>query len=126
VPDTATKPKPAEIADVLDKAVAHLERVGHTKDYLYDEAAADNGTPIADCPVCAWGAIHYAVHGEPRPSKAGTPEQFALGQAAGDAVIAHLSIKVLAEWNDARGRQKRQVTKAFRDTAAGLRAGVAV
>lgn len=124
MPDTLTTPTAVEIADVLDKALAHLERVGHTKDYLYGETEADNGTPINDCPVCAWGAIHYAVHGEPRPSSTGTPERFALAQAAGDAVIAHLNIRVLAEWNDAKGRQKRQVTKAFRDTAASLRAGV--
>ncbi|MCX4809067.1 hypothetical protein OG601_46965 [Streptomyces sp. NBC_01239] len=121
---TVTDLKPADIADVLDLALAHLERVGHTKGYLYDEFEADKGRPITSCPVCLWGAIHYAVHGEPRPSSTGTPEQFALARAAGDAVKAHLGVQVLAEWNDAKGRQKRQVAKAFRDTAAGLRAGV--
>lgn len=122
---TFTEPTAAEIAGVLEKAEAHLERVGHTKGYLYDEVKADEGTPITDCPVCAWGAIMYAVHGAPRPSSTGTDAAFRLAEAAGLAVVAHLQIDTLVSWNDAKGRQKRQVTKAFRDTAAGLRAGVA-
>jgi hypothetical protein len=109
------------MADVLDKAADHLDRVGHTKGYLYDEKQADNGVPLADCPVCAWGAIQYAVHGEPRSSSTGTSGEFLLAEYAGDAVRQHLGIKVLAEWNDARARQKRQVVKAFRDTAVALR-----
>lgn len=116
-----TTPTNIEIAEVLDKAIAHLERVGHTKGYLYDEEQADNGTPLEDCPVCAWGAINFAVHGEPRPAADGTAPAFALAQAAGDAVRAHLDVTLLSEWNDAKGRQKRQITKAMRDTAEALR-----
>jgi hypothetical protein len=117
-----TEPTTAEVADVLDKAIAHMDRVGHFKGYLYDEEQADNGTPLKDCPVCAWGAINFAVHGEPRPAAEGTPAAYALAQAAGDAVRANLELKgLLSEWSDAKGRQKRQVTKAFRDTAARLR-----
>jgi hypothetical protein len=119
-----TKPTAADIADVLDKAVAHLERVGLNKGYLYDENEADKGTSLVDCPVCAWGAIYYAVHGEPRWSSTGTDADFQLAQAAGAAVVAHLHVQTLVNWSDARGRQKRQVAKAFRDTAANLRAGV--
>lgn len=122
---TATEPTDAEIAEVLEKAAEHLERVGLNKGYLYDEDKADEGTPITDCPVCAWGAILYAVHGAPRPSSTGSDADFQLGQAAGSAVAAHLHIQKLVDWSDAKGRQKRQVAKAFRDTAAGLRAGVA-
>lgn len=122
---TTTGPTKAEIADVLDKAVAHLERVGLTKGYLYDENEADKGTPLTDCPVRAWGAIYYAVHGEPRWSSTGTDVDFQLAQAAGAAVVAHLHAQTLVDWSDTKGRQKRQVTKAFRDTAASLRAGVA-
>lgn len=121
---TAIEPTAAEIAEILDKAVAHLERVGLTKGYLYDEAEADKGTSLTDCPVCAWGAIMYAVHGEPRPSASATDAAFRLAEAAGLAVVAHLRVQTLVSWNDAKGRQKRQVAKAFRDTAASLRAGV--
>ncbi len=121
---TATEPTNAEIADVLEKAAAHLERVGLNKGYLYSENEADKGTPLVDCPVCAWGAIYYAVHGEPRWSSIGTDADFQLAQAAGSAVVAHLHAQTLVNWSDAKGRQKRQVAKAFRDTAAGLRAGV--
>lgn len=121
---TATEPTNVQIADVLEKAAAHLERVGLNKGYLYDEDKADEGTPLVDCPVCAWGAIYYAVHGAPRPSSIGTDADFQLTEAAGLAVITHLHAQTLVNWSDARGRQKRQVTKAFRDTAAGLRAGV--
>ena len=120
-----TAPTATEIAAVLDKAMAHMERVGHAKGYLYDETEADKGTPLTDCPVCAWGAINYAVHGEPRPATDGTPADYALTQAAGDAVKRHLDVRLLSEWNDAKGRQKRQVTKAFRDTAASLRGAAA-
>ncbi len=122
---TTTGPTNAEIADVLDHAEAHLERVGHHKNYLYDEKQAAKGVPVVDCPTCVWGAIHYAVHGEPRPSSTGTHDKFLLGQMAGDAVRKHLRVQTLVAWNDAKGRQKRQVVKALRDTAAALRAGVA-
>ena len=122
---TIDAPSNAELADVLDKAEAHIERVGHHKNYLYDEKQADQGIPIVDCPTCVWGAIHYAIHGEPRPSSTGTHEEFLLGQMAGDEVRKHLHVQTLVAWNDAKGRQKRQVVKALRDTAAALRTGAA-
>ena len=122
---TATEPTDAEIAGVLEKAAAHLERVGLNKGYLYSENEADKGTPLVDCPVCAWGAIYYAVHGEPRWSSIGTDADFQLAQAAGSAVVAHLHAQTLVNWSAAKGRQKRQVAKALRDTATALRAGVA-
>lgn len=125
ITDAPAEPTAVEIADVLTKAEAHVERVGHTKGYLYDEEEADKGTPLTDCPVCMWGAINFAVHGEPRPSKRGTAAEFALAQAAGEAVRKHLDVRFLSDWSDAKGRQKRQVAKALRDTAASLRAEVA-
>lgn len=123
---TTIAPTTAEVADVLDKAADHLDRVGLTKCYLYDEDQADTGTPRTDCRVCAAGAINFAVHGMPSYSVTQvSDEQRELEVVAEEALAAHLGLgsTTVPQWNDAKGRQKRQVVKAFRDTAASLRAG---
>lgn len=124
---TTPAPTKAEIAGVLNKAADHLDRVGLTKGYLYDEDQADAGTPRTDCRVCAVGAINVAVHGLPSYSVTQvSDEQQELGAVAQEALAAHLDLgtTTVPQWNDAKARQKRQVVKAFRDTAASLWTGV--
>lgn len=125
---TIKTPTAVQTADALDKAADHLDRVGHHKGYLYDTDQADAGTPLTDCRVCAAGAINIAVYGQPAfPSRETTEGELQLEFRAFDALVAHLRLGVttLPDWNDAEDRQKRTVVKAFRDTAASLRAGVA-
>ncbi|WP_405888798.1 hypothetical protein OG762_36520 [Streptomyces sp. NBC_01136] len=120
---TTTAPTPTEVADLLAKAEAHLERVGHHKGWLYDETKADAGEALTDVPVCAVGAVLAAAYGEPR-----YPSAYPQHSDLVDAAITALTTTVgqpIHVWSDAKGRQKRQVAKAFRDTAASLQAGVA-
>jgi hypothetical protein len=109
-----------EVAELLAKAEAHLNRVGHHKGYLYDEDRADNGDDLAEIPVCSVGAVLAAAYGRPR-----YPSLYAERSDVVDAAITALAATVgepIHVWNDAKGRQKRQVLKVFRDTAAGLKA----
>jgi len=117
---TTTAPTDAEVANLLAKAEAHLDRVGHNKGWLYDETRADAGEALTDIPVCSVGAVLAAAYGMPRyPSE--YPEHSALVDAAITALTATVG-QPIHVWNDAKGRQKRQVLKAFRDTAASLQA----
>jgi hypothetical protein len=113
----------AEVADLLTKAEAHLDRVGHNKGWLYDEQRADAGEALADIPVCSVGAVLTAAYGMPR-----YPSEYPEHSALVDAAVTALAVTVgqpIHEWNAAKGRQTRQVLKAFRDTAASLKAGAA-
>lgn len=117
---TTTTPAPADVAELLGTAETHMERVGHNKGWLYDETRADAGEALAEIPVCSVGAVLAAAYGQPRyPSI--YPEHSDLVDAAISALCNTVG-QPIHVWNDAKGRQKRQVLKAFRDTAAGLKA----
>lgn len=116
---TTTELKPAEIADAVDKAAEVIEKNGLHKGYLYDEAKADEGTKPAECPVDAVGAINTAVFGQPCWPAEQHPGSL-LAQAATLALQETVD-KPVPGWNDEPRRQKRQVVKALRDTAARLR-----
>lgn len=123
---TTTAPTAADIAEVAEKAADIIATNGHHKGYLYDESQADDGTPLADCRVCAAGAINIAVYGQPTfPSSETSDAQLALELATVQALNDHLRLgtTTVPNWNDEPKRQKRQVIKAFRDTAASLREG---
>lgn len=113
------------IADVLDKAAAVIDRNGWTQGDLYDMAQGED-RPAQDCRVCAIGAINTAVYGDPmypvRSSQLSTP-----GEHAVDLMRDHLRLgsMKLAVWNDTPGRTADEVTRAMRETAAGLRKAVA-
>ena len=50
-----------DIPSVLDRAADHIDRVGWHQGTLYDNSELS----LANCPVCALGAINVALHGEP-------------------------------------------------------------
>lgn len=119
---TTTTTNADAVADVLDKAADHLDRVGHHKGYLYDETQAEDGTPLEECRVCAAGAILAAAWGTPRyPDR--DPEI-----NLSDAALHELEEAIqqpIASWNDEEERQQEQVTEALRGTATRLRAEAA-
>jgi hypothetical protein len=114
---TIETPTSIQAADTLDKAADHIDRVGHHKGYLYDEKQA-KGSALEDCRVCAVGSILAAAYGKPR-FPAEEPEENVTDLAI-DALIVTVGGPV-PPWNDDPKRQKRQVVKALRDTAARLR-----
>ena len=119
---TATEPTPAAIADILDKAAEHIDRVGWIQNGLYDESQWGDDFPLQACRVCAVGAINTAVYGNPRYPILETGLQ-AVAIGAENALKQHLALdnSTIPLWNDAPGREADEVTKALRDTAAALR-----
>lgn len=117
---TATEPTDAEIADLCDKAEGVIDANGHCKRDLYDHKQAAGGTKLADCRVDIIGALNIAAHGTP----VYTGRDLRVW-AAEKAILARIPEAAIVTWNDARGHGKREAAKLLRDTAAGLRAGVA-
>jgi hypothetical protein len=112
---TTTTTTTTEIADVLDKARAHIVRVGFCKKYLYSTPQARNGLPLDRCEVDLIGAINVAVHGTPLHLV--TP----LTTAVEKAIEARITAPSLAAWCDYKGNGKQQALDLLRDTADRLR-----
>jgi hypothetical protein len=106
-----------EIADALDQAAAHIERVGWLQEDYYEP-----GKSPTECRVCAMGAINVALFGHPFPPK--DDGAYAKTCDIGDTVLNHLGVLGLdlAAWNDEPHRTKDDVTTALRETAAAIRA----
>jgi hypothetical protein len=107
-----------EAANVLDKAVGHLQKVGHHKGYLYDEQQATE-TVISSCRVCAVGSILAAAYGEPRYPALDTDKSDVTDTAI-DAMEETVGTPVPV-WNDEPERTVDEVVTAMRTTAARLR-----
>ena len=112
---TTTTTTATEIADVLDKARAHIVRVGFCKKYLYSTPQARNGLPLDRCEVDLIGAINVVVHGTPLHLV--TP----LTAAVEKAIEARIGAPSLAAWCDYKGNGKQQALDLLRDTADRLR-----
>lgn len=113
---TATAPTLTEIADVLDKARAHIVRVGFCKKYLYSTGQFRRGVPLDQCEVDLRGAITVAVHGT--PLNLGRDQ---LTRAAVAAVEARITAPSIAAWCDYKGNGKQQALDLLRATADRLR-----
>ncbi|MEU5360223.1 hypothetical protein ACFY9R_29140 [Streptomyces albidoflavus] len=118
-----TTPTPVDVADVLDRAADHIDRVGWTQGDWY--MATSEQRP-EDCSVCAMGAISLTLTGNPTPPG---PDEEIYGQMVdlSDLVISHIEVLGvdLPSWNDEPGRTKEHVLSAFRSTATALREEVA-
>ncbi|AVH59921.1 MULTISPECIES: DUF6197 family protein [Streptomyces] len=113
---TTITPTSTEIADVLDKALAHIIRVGFCKKYLYSTRQHRGGTPLNQCAVDLDGAINVAVHGTPLHLG-----RDPLTRAVVEAVAARITAPSLATWCDYKGNGKTQAIALLRETAAQLR-----
>jgi hypothetical protein len=111
-----TAPTDTEIADVLDKARAHIVEVGFCKKYLYSASQANNGLPLERCAVDLVGAINVAVHGTPR-HVGGDPLTWAAEKAVEDRIDA----PSISTWCDYKGNGKDKAIALLRDTADRLR-----
>lgn len=111
----------AEVADVLDRAVAHIESVGWFQGDLYD-FYTDPRRPSDECRVCAIGALNVALHGTPRFPLERQPDGLDAHDVA-DIVKRLIDDIDLADWNDAQGRTQDEVTALLREAAAELRGG---
>lgn len=109
------------LADAIDKAADHIERVGHHRGHPYDPRKAA-GMPREECPVSADAALRIAVYGTYIPPATVTAEQVGLVFAAEQAIQAHVKQRI-DQWNDDPKKRKAQIVKGLRDTAAKLRAG---
>ena len=111
-----------KVADLLDRAADHIDRVGWTQGDWCEEKP---GLQPKDCPVCAGGALTVAAYGDPFSTGGHCkPDQFALRVAAVTALIRHIC-DGLIDWNDAEGRTKGEVVGAMRAAAAEQREQVA-
>ncbi|MFE4818544.1 hypothetical protein ACFRFU_19355 [Streptomyces sp. NPDC056704] len=113
---TATAPTLTEIADYLDKARAHIVRVGFNKKYLFNTRQHRGGIPLDRCAVDLDGAIGVAVHGTPLHLG-----RDPLTQAVVEAVLARITAPSLAAWCDYKGNGKAQAIDLLRETADRLR-----
>ncbi|MFI0031308.1 hypothetical protein ACH4M8_18650 [Streptomyces albidoflavus] len=112
-PSNATK-----VADLLERAAAHIDRVGWAQGDWYEETP---DLQPKDSPVCADGALTVAAYGEPRGAGVHRkPDEFALHSAAVTVLIRHIG-EGLIDWNDAEDRTKEQVVGAMRAAAAEQR-----
>ncbi|MGW0626488.1 DUF6197 family protein [Streptomyces sp. NPDC002758] len=112
----ATAPTVAEVADILDKARAHIVRHGFCKKYLYSTQQARAGLRLDRCAADLDGAINVAVHGTPLHLG-----RDPLTQAAVAAVVARIDAPSLAAWCSYKGNGKAQAITLLRDTADRLR-----
>lgn len=117
---TLIGPTTAEVAFALDGAADHIERVGHHRGHPYDPGKVDGGMKREDVPVSADAALRIAVYGTYITPVTVTADQVDLVFAAEKAFEDHVADRI-DRWSDAKGRQKRTVVKALRDTAASLR-----
>lgn len=113
---TTTTTTATEIADVLDKARAHIVQFGYCQKYLYNTSQAGNRLPIGQCAVDLRGAITVAVHGTPL-NLGWDP----LTRAAVEAVEARITAPSIAAWCDYKGNGKAKAITLLRETAARLR-----
>lgn len=113
---TTAAPTDIEIADILDKARAHIVRFGFCKKYLYNARQASNGMPLNECEVDLDGALNVAVHGTPLHLG-----RDPLTRAAVEAVLARIDAPSLATWCDYKGNGKVQAIALLRSTADRLR-----
>jgi hypothetical protein len=118
----AINPTNTEVADILDQAIGVIRTNGWHQGDRYDHDQADAGTPRSECRVCAVGAIAIVISGS--PSDTTREAAWAAGKVR-RALGAHLKTRHIVGWNDTPGRTAEQVIQAFRETAAGLRAGEA-
>ena len=109
---------PTQVADLLDRAADHIDRVGWTQGDWHEETP---GLQPKDSPVCADGALAVAAYGDPFGAGGHRePDRFALHSAAVTALIRHIGAGLI-DWNDAEGRTKDQVVGAMRAAAAEQR-----
>ncbi|MEU6365707.1 hypothetical protein ABZ876_08120 [Streptomyces sp. NPDC046931] len=101
-----------DIADVLDKARAHIVRYGFYRKYLYNANQAAKGMPLNQCEVDLDGAICVAVHGTPLHLG-----RDPLTQAAADAILARITAPSLVNWCSRKGNGKQQAIALLRDAA---------
>ena len=109
---TVTTPTDTEIADVLDKARAHIVRYGFYRKYLYNANQAAKGMPLDECEVDLDGALCVAVHGTPLHLG-----RDPLTQAAADAILARVDAPSLVNWCSRKGNGKAQAIALLRDAA---------
>ncbi|MFJ4808551.1 DUF6197 family protein [Streptomyces longwoodensis] len=116
----------AKVADALDAAAAHIERVGWFQGDMYDPEQA-RIKPLTQCAVCALGAINVALHGSPQFPLHDSEEWGSVdAHDLADYVTARrIEGFDLAAWNDEPGRTQDDVTTALRETAAELRRAAA-
>jgi hypothetical protein len=108
-----------EIADVLDRAAAHIEKVGWLQGDLYDDYTVPR-KQLTECRVCAMGALNVALHGTPIFPLDLQPHEMTSHEIA-DIVRRRIDDVELADWNDAPQRSQDEVTALLRKTAAELR-----
>ena len=117
-----TTPTPADIADVLDRAADHIDRVGWTQG---DWCEATPGLRPEESPVDADSALAVAVGAAPfTPGSGLTPAQAVAYHAAMNALHRHIRGGLIA-WNDKPGRTQAEVTAVMRAAAASQRKQVA-
>ncbi|TGB11590.1 DUF6197 family protein [Streptomyces sp. MZ04] len=129
---TTTKPATTQLADILELAADHIERVGLHRGYQYDFEQYEQGTALRDCPVCTLGAINFAVCGSPMLDGSGhdtLAHAVALVDSAAAALARHIGItptpRSVLRWSDDPERTQDDVVQAFRETATNLRAEAA-
>ena len=116
---TIDAPSKTAIADALDKAADVIDRNGHHKGYLYDEAQADSGLLVQCCRVDVVGAINIAVFDVPRWPAEEHPG-CALAQGAVLALQETVE-KPVPGWNDEPERTQDDIITNLWETAERLR-----
>jgi hypothetical protein len=112
---TALEPALTEIAEVLDRARAHIVRYGYCGKYLYNTSQGTR-LPIGQRAVDLRGAITVAVHGTPL-----NLGRDPLTMAAVQAVEARITAPSIAAWCDYKGNGKQRALDLLRETAGRLR-----
>lgn len=99
--------KPSEI---LEKAAAHMERVGLHKGYYFNQAHLG---AREDAPCCALGAIGFAAGKFAGEFAAGAADH----SAAANALRRCLHRDRIDLWNDAHERTQAEVVAKLREAA---------
>ncbi|MCX4444772.1 DUF6197 family protein [Streptomyces albidoflavus] len=111
-----TTPTPAEVADVLDRAADHIDRVGWIQGGWYTVTAE---AEPKDSPMDADSALMVAAGGTPIAALVSlTRAQTAVYYLAKAAMRHYTGYVGLVQWNDMSGRTKDEVTAVMRAAAA--------
>jgi len=112
---------PTDLAAVLRRAIEIIRRNGWHQGEFVDDTAAP---VLADCPVCAAGALRLAVTGHPIQSQGSgvleNAEQF-LADRLGTSSAA--AIYQIAAWNDSPTRTVDEVLDVLERAAVAAESG---
>lgn len=108
-----------ELADVIDAAADHIEKVGLTKGRYFEDHGSADSRLKSRC--CTMGAIQIVTGYAQSPGDV----SWDVVSSIGEGLAELLSVDCIPDWNDKPSQRKGRVVAALRKAAAKARERVA-